>query len=367
METCSKVWWARVLVMASMLGAGASQAWAQPAAEPSEPPPSAGNLPDGPTASPESGGPGSVGSSLPPVSGYESGLLSVRPSSLMAQRLHEAAFPAEAEFRCMLASSCEFGFSRGFVLGSDLGSVLGTPIVGPLTTPGRWLVMDAFVGYQFLRAVDENVYFNAGVGWRSLSYKDSEDRKAGASGLTFRVSYAQRFLDFYTQGVSAHGFYATNEVEKVGEDFRRQATGEKTFVSRFYSFSQAYPRFRLGFPADIEWINWKSSHIDLPNHLRGYGRVEPFFIQNEFTESFPEINEYSLVEQNIGLRLAYLMSYVSPQERFGRLGLLAGLGMDVQTSDQRITYDDQDPSYRVALPKRKTITPYWELGGSFQF
>jgi lactate dehydrogenase-like 2-hydroxyacid dehydrogenase len=100
---------------------------------------------------------------------------------------------------------------------------------------------------------------------------------------------------------------------------------------------------------------------------RGYGRVEPFFIQNEFKASFPAINEYSLTERNVGLRLAYLMSYVSPQERFGRIGLLGAIGLDVQASDEDVSYDLRAPDYKITLPKRKTFTPYWELGGSFQF
>ncbi len=299
--------------------------------------------------------------------GSAGGALSVPPSSLMQQRLHEAAFPQESEFRCMLASSCEFGLTRGFTIGSDLGSMLGTPILGPFVTPGQWLVVDGFVGFQFLRAIDENVFFNAGVGYRLIRYKDSDDREASTSGMTFRVAYAQRMMNAYSQGVVANGFYSVNSVSNVGEDFRFQASPEKRFVDRFYKFSQSFPRFRLGFPADLEFINWKNSHIDLPGHLRGYGRVEPFFIQNEFKASFPAINEYSLTERNVGLRLAYLMSYVSPQERFGRIGLLGAIGIDVQASDEDVSYDSRAPDYKITLPKRKTFSPYWELGGSFQF
>lgn len=296
-----------------------------------------------------------------------SGALSVPPETLMQQRLHEAAFPQESEFRCFLASSCEFGLTRGFTLGSDLGAMLGTPILGPFTSPGRWLVFDGFVGFQFLRAIDENVFFNAGIGYRVLQYKDSDERQASTSGMTFRVAYAQRMMSAYSQGVVVNGYYAVNNVDGVGEDFRFQASPEKRFVDRFYHFSQSFPRFRLGLPADLEFINWKNSHIDLPGHLRGYGRVEPFFIQNEFKASFPTINEYSFIERNVGLRLAYLMSYASPQERFGRLGVLGGIGLDVQASDDNVSYDARAPDYKVTLPKRKTLSLYWELGGSFQF
>lgn len=350
------------------LGAVAQPAGGSSAAAESPTGDASSALPPVPQGSPDASGAGSFGTPEPPLStGSEAGLLSVRPQSLMSQRLHEAAFPAEAEIRCFLATSCEFGLSRGFAVGSDLGAVIGTPIVRPLVSPGRWLVLDAFVGYQFLRAVDENVYFNAGIGWRSLSYKDSDDRQAGASGLTFRVAYAQRVLDFYSQGVSAQGFYATNKADKVGADLRKKDSGDERFLSRYYKFSHGFPSFRLGFPADFEFINWKNTHIDLPNHLRGYGRIEPFFIQNQFKESFPEVNEYSLVEQNVGLRLAYSMTYVSAQERFGRIGLLGGLGVDVQTSDQRISYDEEALATKVSLPKRPTLAPYWEIGGSFQF
>lgn len=294
--------------------------------------------------------------------------LSVAPLSLMEQRLHEAAYPEEAEARCLLATSCDFGLSRGFAIGSDLGAVVGVPLVRPILEPGRWLVFDGYVGFQFLRAVDEHVYFNVGIGYRLLEHKDSNDRRAEASGMTFRVAYGQQVLDFYSQGVTLNGFYANNVVDKVEEDFAAtRRTPSKTFLDRFYTFSQSYPRLRFGLPADFELINWRNTHIDLPNHLRGYVRAEPFFIQNEFKESFPEINTYTFTEYNYGLRFSYLMSYVSREDRSGRLGFLGGIGFDVQASSTEVSYDNQPNDYRAELPERAIFSPYWELGASYQF
>ena len=344
-----------LLGLASMLMASLAQA-ANSEASGNLPPPVAGS----------SSAPALTDKETPPARNV-AGTLSVKPLSLMAQRLHEAALPAEAELRCLFATACEMGLTRGFAIGSDLGAMMATPLFKPIVTPGRWLVLDGYVAFQFLRAVDEDVYFNAGIGYRVIDNKDSDDRSAKTSGLTFRLSYAQQIFDFYSQGVVANGFYASNTVSQVDEDFRFQASDDKKFIDRFYRFSQAYPRFRLGFPADFEVINWRNTHIDLPNHLRGYARVEPFFIQNEFREVFPEIAEYHFIERNFGMRLAYLMSYVSPKEKSGRLGFLGGIGFDVQASDQEVSYDDQAQDYTVMLPKRQTFGLYWEAGASYQF
>lgn len=295
------------------------------------------------------------------------GMRSVPPMSLMEQRLHEASFPAEAEFRCLLASSCELGLTRGFAIGGDLGAMVGTPVFGPILEPGRWLVFDGFAGFQFLRAVDEDVYFNAGLGYRSLEHKDSDERTAEAAGMTFRVAYGQRVLDFYSQGVVLNGFYAMNKVSGVTDNFERQNSGDREFIEKFYRFTQSYPRFRLAFPADVEFLNWKNTHVDLPNHLRAYGRFEPFFVQNEFRESIEDFGQYEFIERNYGLRLSYLMSYVSSQERFGRLGFLGGVGVDFQAVEDTVSYPNRVDDYKILLPTRRTFGFYWELGGSFQF
>lgn len=327
-----------------------------------QPPESQGNLPPPIVGAPSVNEPGPSRGQAP------GGALSVAPRSLMDQRLHEASYPAEAEVRCLLATSCDFGLSRGFAIGSELGSVAGVPLIRPVIDPGRWLVFDGYVGFQFLRAVDEQVYFNVGIGYRLLEHKDSDDRRAETAGMTFRVAYGQQVLDFYSQGVILSGFYANNTVDKVEEDFATtRTTASKKFLDRFYKFTQAYPRFRFALPADLEIINWRNTHIDLPNHLRGYLRIEPFFVQNEFKESFPEINTYTFTEYNYGLRLAALMSYVSREERSGRWGLLGGIGLDVQAASSEVSYDNQPDDYRAELPEKSVFSTYWEIGASYQF
>ncbi len=303
---------------------------------------------------------------VPPAQN-RSGTLSVAPKSLMEQRLHESAYPREAEFRCLFATSCDFGLTRGFTIGSDLGSVIGTPFFRPIAYPGRWLVVDAYAGFQFLRAVDERVFFNMSLGYRFIEHAGSDGRSADARGMTFKVAYGQQILDFYSQGVLLDGFYANNKIDNVGDQFQFIGTDDKEFIDRFYKFSQGYPRFRFSLPADFEVINWKNTHVDLPNHLRGYVRVEPFFIQNEFEEVFPDINKYNFTEYNYGLRVAYLMSYVSPKERYGRLGFFGGIGVDVQASSSEVSYDNQADDFRVELPTRSIFAPYWQVGASFQF
>lgn len=304
---------------------------------------------------------------VPPVR-YASGVYSVPPRSLMDQRLHESVYPAEAEIRCMFGSTCELGLSRGFVLGADLGSMLGQPLFGPVLRPGRWLVFDGFVGFQFLNAVDESVFFNMSLGYRHLDHKDSDERQASSSGFTFSVSYGQQILDFYSQGVLLKGFYSNNKVENVGVEFATtSANDDKDFIDEFYTFTQAYPRFRFSFPADFEIINWRNTHIDLPNHLRGYVRVEPFLIQNQFKEIFPEINEYTFTEHNVGTRIAYMMSYVSRHEGASRIGWFGGLGGDIQAATSETDYSNREEDFTVLLPERDLFNFYWELGASYQF
>lgn len=367
----------------------ASSAFAQP--------PAAGGKPAGTATSPASpsspaaSSPGSA-SSAPSTSEASSDpvyTLTIPGRTLLLQRLHPASFPAEAEVRCGTIEPCAFGLTRGFVLGTDLFGMATTTLLGQqLYAPGAWYLIDAFAGYQFLAGTDGKFFANGSVGYRSIGYRndvgpENEERRIRSSGFTFRVNYAQEITPVYAQGVSFSIFNGKIKMTESAELTRstgsgtENGAGSRKMMREFYDFSQQYPKIRLGLPADIEIINWKASHVDLPNHLRGYVRVEPFYIQNEFT--IDDRIEY--VEKFFGIRPQFLMAYESPQAKAGRYAFLAGVGFDLGLSNKpEAKYEglDQEDSDRLRnsggepRPRRNFgsgwgSVPLLNLEASYQF
>lgn len=299
--------------------------------------------------------------------GGDFNMLSVSPKSLPSQRLHSASYPGEAEVRCGFAEPCAFGLARGFVVGSHLLRLVGTPIFSPLQVPGKWLFYDAFLGFQFLRQVGDPYYANGSLGYRQFSFEDSDGRLVSTSGVTFRVAFAQEIFPGYTQALHFDGYMGDvkyNRHELIYRNTGSDLDDVRNTLRKFYRLSRQFPRVRLGMPADLELINWKASHIDLPSDIRGYLRVEPFYVQNDLSLS----RGYSWTEKNFGLRLAPTFSYESsPVDRAGRYTFLAAFGPEVSTSKFSFSAGDRSEAYEFHLLPRPTLDYFAEIMASYQF
>ena len=334
-------------------------------------PPSASPVQPGASASPQSNS--SAQPVVPPVGSAkaETQTLSVPAKNLMAQRLHPASFPREAEIRCGTLEPCAMGLTRGFVVGGDLSRLISTSFLGQfLYKSGTWFFYDAFAGFQFLQQVDNKIFANGSVGYRGFSYENSDGRKVSTKGFTFKVAYGQEINPVYTQGLVFSLFPSRVSVtgDKAEQDAQNRG-GELPGVSKaFYEYSRKHPRVSLYFPADLEVINWKASHVDLPNHVRSYVKVAPFYIQNDFVLQ----DTYSMTEKNFGLRLGATTTYESVQEKSGRYAFLGSFGVDVAASDQKSEDQRANRSSgikvdNILLPKRPVFDFYVNLEASYQF
>jgi hypothetical protein len=226
------------------------------------------------------------------------------------------------------------------------------------------------VNYQFFDAVEKVFNANGALGYRAFSYEDSNSNKFSSMGVTWRLNYAQDIMPDYTQGLVFSGVLAAkhtasdanrifrNDLEKTGARAREA-------LASFYEYSHKYPQLWLSFPANLEVINWKASHIDLPSDIRGYAHLEPFFAQNEFRFS----NEtFSWVERNFGLRTAATAAYESRPDRvFGRFSATASLGIELATSSHEIEAPVAEPDVTYHLPEREPVSLYGDLGVTWQF
>lgn len=293
--------------------------------------------------------------------------LSVPPKSLLEQRLHPASFPGEAEIRCGIGEPCVMGLARHFSVGADVFNMLGTPIVAPMREPGKWIFYDGFLGFQFLRQQGDPYYANGFVGYRGFSYEDSNSHEVSTEGITFRIAFAQEVWTNYTQGVTFGGYMGNVKYSDEDLLYRRQG-GDleevRSAVKKFYPLSRRYPRVQVAFPADFEVINWKASHIDLPNHLRGYARVEPFYIQNDLAFS----HGYSWTEKNFGARLGISLAYESkPVDQADRYSFLVSAGPEFATSTFTFERGEKSADYKFDLPRRPGLDYYAQIQGSYQF
>ena len=301
---------------------------------------------------------------LPPAQGWN-GPLSTPAKSLLAQHLHSASFPGEAEVRCGFLEPCALGVARGFTLGGDLLRTLLLPSVGSWNVPGKWLYLDGFVGFQFLNGVDKTHYANGSVGYRRFSYEDSDGRTVASKGLTFRINYAQVISDVYTQGLTFAGYHATYRHTKQNTLYAANADGEgaRRTLNRFYAFSHLSPQRYLVLPADIEVVNWKNTHVDLPNHVRGYLSIQPFYAENYF--DLPDF--YSYREKNFGANAFFKGTYESAEiNQAGRFAILGQLGMGFSTVEKALDAKDHSGVHSEP-PRRNAIGFLAELMGSYQF
>jgi hypothetical protein len=328
---------------------------------------------DGPSAPPGDGA--STSSSAfsapnPSTTSFSDGpeLLSATPKTLTAQKLHGAVLPAEAEIRCAYWEPCALGLTRGFAVGSDAIAALTSLLVRPQVQPGGWLYLDGFVSFQFLNGIENTFYANGSFGYRTSRFRDSSNNEIESGGFFGRFNYAQDISSLYTQGVTLSGvlspWYRVNSRERLylnqerGRDARRS-------LEDFYGASHRTPTLWLSFPGDFEVVNWKGSHIDLPQDLHGYAHVEPFFAQNEFRIG----DEFLWVERNYGTRAGVTMSYESSPERVAqRFALSATLGVEAALSyNIKDTATPAERGVEFLLPERSQFSPYADLMASWQF
>jgi hypothetical protein len=222
--------------------------------------------------------------------------------------------------------------------------------------------------------VSGTTYANGSIGYRGFSFRkevgeQNIERKIQARGFTFEVHFGQIISPQYTQNLSFQYFAGKQEVDEPRKllDVNKEKSYRK-MLRDFYEFSKYSPQARVGFPAEFELINWKASRIDLPNHLRGYVSLEPFYIQNELSVA----GEFEGLEKNFGLRTQFVTSYESTQVKSGRYSFLVGVGFDLSTnntpnlkftSDQALAAKAESED----LPARKVFAPLLNLEASYQF
>ncbi len=295
---------------------------------------------------------------------------SVPGKTLTTMRMHSATNPDEAALRCHVMEPCIMGLTRGFGVGGDLLGMMSALVYQPQARAGAWLLADAFVNYQFVDAVEKIFHANGAVGYRSFSYEDSNGNTFKTGGVSWRFNYAQDITREYTQGLIFSGLLSSWHSVKPQSHFLQTHTLDSSVENShramrdFYEYSRNYPALWLSFPADVEVINWKASYIDLPSDLRGYGHVEPFFVQNEF--KLPN-EAFVWVERNLGLRTAAILAYESRPDRVaGRYTLQATAGLEFATS----THDFEAPAAPAVsfdLPEREPVSPYLDIGMTWQF
>lgn len=365
---------APLLCIAAAFAACAGSALAQPPGTesiPEDPLPQYEARPAAPASHIENGAPVSTAPSGSPQSNW-SQVHAVAPRSRLAMRLNAPSQPSEAEVRCSLTSNCLGGLTRGFSVGSDLSRVISTPLIRSRQVPGSWGFTDVFLGYQFLRGVDDSFYASGNLGYRGFSYMDSEARKAETAGLTFHAAYGQQITPAYAQGIEISGFQQTSKTnfERLlpsGSDagsgeIQDGAEARETF-RRFYAFYQIFPKVHASLPAEIEVANWRASDLDLPNHLRLFTVVVPYYSETELELGR---NWYSL-EKRWGLKTSALLSYESPTSKSGRFVLSGGPGVDLGRST--LSLDDSMPLSKAPLDLRKqgALSLLFDVSGSYQF
>jgi hypothetical protein len=298
--------------------------------------------------------------------------LSVPAKSTLFQRLHPASLPSEAEFRGSLGQPSFFGFSRGFAVGSHLfENALSTLMGQHIYSSGTWLQYDLLLGYQFLNGVDSKHFASAYAGYTSFSLKrtatGSGEQKIASSGVVFQVDYALSVSPEFSLGIQASGLFGKDKFTGEAQDLlleSQDGTNVRRMVNDFYAESNHLPKVRASFPMEFEVINWKASHIDLPNHLRGYLSVEPFYRQFELKID----KAFESVEKNVGIKIGPKLAYESLNEKAGRYALSVDFGAEISGGKITTQFEDTNPQVALfSLKKRKILTPFLNAQYSLKF
>jgi len=342
------------------LGGVIRPAWAQTASP--APAPAAA-----PASSPV---PQSSASGSASLSTLSSPLRAVPASSLLENRLHPAVLPQEAELSCSMVSSCMLGLTRGLAVGGDAFRTLGVTTLGQhFLESGAWTYVDFGAAYQLLRRAERQSSFNAGLGFRSYSYKNSDDAKISRTGLTLRTAYAEAIYPAYTQGMvfEIHSAQITTDGGADKPFDRNDTKRVRSVISEFADFSRAHPSLRLLLPADLEIINWKPSDLEIEAPLRGYLRLTPAYEHADLIIKDAQETQYSWVEKRFALQVMALASYVSPEEKAGRYGLLGGLGLEVGSSRAKIESKVPANGENPKIPSAPLVRGKFEIQATYQF
>jgi hypothetical protein len=301
-------------------------------------------------------------------------VLSVPAKSSSLQRLSVSSYPEEAELRIGVGEPSFFGLTRGFVLGSHLfENMLSTLLGQHVFSSGTWIEYDGLVGYQFLNGVESRYFATAHVGYSGYSLKRTDvgsgEQKVSSSGAVFQVNYSQIISPVFTLGVQVQGNFIQDKFTGDINDFLRQSnegTNTRRQLRDFYEHTASRrPKVRASFPMELEVINWKASHIDFPNHLRGYVFIEPFYRQLEFKID----KAFESVEKNFGVKIGPKLTYESPNEKSGRYALGVDFGVEVGFGKLQTSFEDEaNPQVELfSLPKQKILSIYSNVMFSYKF
>jgi len=308
--------------------------------------------------------------SLPQNPNTTSPLHSVSPSSPIEMRLHPAVLPQEAEVLCSTSASCLLGLSRGFAVGGDLLQTAGVTTLGQhFLGSGAWTYLDVNVAYQFLRRGERQSSFNAAIGYRNYSYKNSDDAKLSRSGLTLRTAYAESVYPAYTQGMvfEIHSSTLSTEGGADRPFDRNDPKRVRSVIKEFAAFARTHPSLRLQLPADLEIVNWKASDLELEAPIRGYLRITPTYEQSDLVLRDVEETRYSWIEKRYALQLMLIAAYAAPTEKSGRYGLLGGLGLEMGSSRPRVESKVPADGVSPVIPTAPMVRGKLEIQASYQF
>lgn len=304
----------------------------------------------------------------PPVS--ESPLHSVAPSSLLDLRLHPSLFPLEAEVSCGVDSDCILGLSRGFAVGGDLFRSLGVTTLGQhFLGAGAWTYLDLKAGYQFLRLAERQSSFNISLGYRSFGFGNSDNSKLKKRGITIRSAYAESVYPAYTQGL-VFEIHSAELIAEGGTESpfeKSDPSRARAVIAEFANFSRSHPSIRLRLPADLEVVNWKGADLSLEAPVRGFVRLAPLYEQADLTFKNVQETTYRWLEKRFGLELMLMAAYVSPNDKSGRHGLLAGLGVETGLSRSKVESNLFSGAVLPIIPTASVVRGKLEIQATYQF
>lgn len=280
---------------------------------------------------------------------------STTPKHLTDMRLHPSTGPGEAEVQC--GHSCRLGLVKGLSVGFEPGIRFFTQPIVSIFSPNNIQHFGGVVGYQALKNLDNTFNADVFLGYRYVRFKIAEDttRKITSQGLTFGLGFSQNISPIYNQGLVFRGWahdastYNDEDALYVNSDHLLDA---QNAVEKISKYTQMYPTVELRMPADIEIVNWKASHIDLPNDLHLFLRVEPFFIQNQVFFD----KGYAWTEKNFGLHIAGIFAYESVAvDKASRFALSGGPGIDFSNSQRKFDAGGKEDNLEFSLPRRAII------------
>ena len=234
---------------------------------------------------------------------------------------------------------------------------------------GAWAYLDAGLAYQFLRRGERQASLNAALGFRSYSYKNSDEAKLSRSGMTLRTAYAEGIYPAYTQGLifEVHSSTVTPDGGADKPFEANDVNNVRAVIKQFAHFARTHPSLRLQLPADLEIMNWKAEDLELEAPLRGYLRVSPVYEQADLIIKDVQETRFSWTEKRFALQLMLLTAYASPGEKAGGYGLLGGLGLEMGSSRARVEAKVPTGGMKPEIPTAPLVRGKLEIQATYQF